>query len=152
MELNKIEQALDAYFEGNSTLEQEQQLRDYFTGTHVAPHLQEYIPFFTALKKAKQERYTGEINLPRRKRYPWMSIAASILVLIGLFLTFNNSNNNNNNNINSKDYGTYDDPEVAARKTRQALFMMGSFIGENTSKLQVLDEFEKSKEKYINKN
>jgi len=146
--IKNIEQWLEAYFEGESTLEQEKKLRAYFTDGVVAPHLEKYIPLFSAFAKAKQERYTGEINLPKKKRQPWLSIAASILVIVGLFLFFNNNRNNNNNN---NDYGTYKDPDVAALKTKQALFMMGSFIDQSTSKLNALDEFEKTTDKYINK-
>ncbi|HEA29738.1 MAG TPA: hypothetical protein ENH91_07070 [Leeuwenhoekiella sp.] len=150
MESNKhIEAWLEAYFEGESTLEQEQKLRAYFTGDTVAPYLEKYIPLFAAFAEAKQERYTGEINLPvSRKKYPWLSIAASILVIVGLFLFFNNRNDNADNR---NDYGTYKDPQVAALKTKQALFMMGSFIDQSTSRLNALDEFEKTTDKYINK-
>lgn len=151
MESNKkIEQILELYFEGESSLEQEHMLRAYFTGDDVATHLEKYIPLFSAFAKAKQERYTGEINLPKKKAFfPVFSIAASILVLVGLFLFFNN---NNRNNKNTNDYGTYKDPEVAALKTKQTLFMMGSFIDQSTSKLNALDEFEKTTDKYINNN
>lgn len=151
MESNKnIEQILELYFEGESSLEQEHRLRAYFKGDAVAPHLEKYTALFSAFAKAKKERYTGEINLPRKKAFfPVFSIAASILVIAGLFLFFNNNNRNNNN---TNDYGTYKDPEVAALKTKQALFMMGSFIDQSTSKLSALDEFEKTTDKYINTN
>jgi hypothetical protein len=146
--IKNIEQWLEAYFEGESTLKQEKKLRAYFTGDEVEPHLEKYIALFSAFAKAKQERYTGEINLPKKKPFSAIfSIAASILVLVGLFLFFNNRNNNN-----TTDYGTYKDPDVAALKTKQALFMMGSFIDQNTSKLNALDEFEKTTDKYINSN
>lgn len=153
MESNKnIEQWLELYFEGESSLAQEQKLRAYFTDNDVAPHLEKYTALFSAFAKAKQERYTGEINLPKKKAFsPVFSIAASILVLIGLFLFFNNNNNRNNNN-NTNDYGTYKDPEVVALKTKQALFMMGSFIDQSTSKLNALNEFDKTTDKYINNN
>ncbi|MGB3775480.1 MAG: hypothetical protein WA951_09515 [Leeuwenhoekiella sp.] len=145
--IKNIEQLLDAYFEGESTLPQETQLREYFTGGGVAPHLEKYIPLFSAFAEARKERYTGEINLPQKKKQPWLSIAASILVLVGLFLFFKNSND-----TVKGDYGTYKDPQVAALKTKQALFMMGSFMGESTSQLSALDEFEKTTDKYINNN
>lgn len=146
--IKNIEQLLEAYFEGESTLDQEQQLRKYFSGGGVAPHLEQYIPLFAAFAEARKERYTGEINLPKEKKLPWLNIAAGILVIVGLFIFFNNNRNSNNN---TTDYGTYKDPEVAALKTRQALFMMGSFVGQSTSKLNALDEFEKTTDKYINK-
>lgn len=142
---NNIEYLLEAYFEGETSLAQEQKLREYFMGDAVAPHLERYIPMFTAFAKAGEERYTGEINLPKPKNFrPYLSIAAGVFVLVGLFLFFNN---NNNNNI--VDYGTYKDPEVAALKTKQTLMMMGSFINQGAAQVEKLDEFEKTKEKFV---
>ncbi|MEH6408725.1 MAG: hypothetical protein V7767_15715 [Leeuwenhoekiella sp.] len=145
MELNKIEQLLDAYFEGETTLAEEQKLRDYFTGDDVATHLEPYIAMFSAFAKAKQEVFTGEINLPqtqKKRSLYWIPIAASIAIIIGLFLTFNTGGGQH-------DYGTYKDPDVAALKTKQALYMMSSFMDEGAEQLEALDEFKKTTDKYL---
>ena len=146
---NNIERLLDAYFEGETSLAQERELREYFSGDHVASHLKQYIPMFTAFARAGEERYTGEINLPKPINYrPYLNIAAGIVVLVGLFLFFNI---NNNNSINNDDYGTYKDPKVAAQKTKQTLMMMGSFINQGAAQVEKLDEFEKTTDKYVKK-
>ncbi|WP_405326622.1 hypothetical protein [Leeuwenhoekiella sp. LLG6367-2.1] len=139
MELNKIENLLELYFEGTTSLEQEAKLRDYFTSDEVAPHLEEYTPLFTAFAKAKQERFNRKIELPKTKKsWQWIPIAASIMICLGLFLTFNNKRGSDN------DLGTYKDPEIAALKTKQALFMMGNFMNKSTAQLDNLDAFEET--------
>ncbi len=144
MELDKIEQILDAYFEGETSLTQEKALRDYFTGDDVADHLEIYIPMFSAFAEAKKEKFTGEINLPKTKKsWKWIPVAASIAVIIGLFLTLNT------NKISEHDYGTYKDPEVAALKTKQALLMVSNFMNQGTDQLEVLGEFQKTTDKFL---
>lgn len=144
MELNKIEQLLDAYFEGETSLDQEKALRDYFTSDNVSDHLEMYIPMFSAFAEAKKEKFIGEINLPTtNKSWKWIPVAASIAVVMGLFLMLNT------NKINEQDYGTYKDPEVAALKTKQALLMVSNFMNQGTDQLEVLGEFQKTTDKFL---
>ncbi|MBH12043.1 MAG: hypothetical protein CMF37_03785 [Leeuwenhoekiella sp.] len=139
MELNKIEQLLELYFEGETTLEQEAQLQEYFTSDKVAPHLAEYVPIFGAFAKAKEEGFNRMIVLPETKRsWRWVPVAASIILCVGLFLTFNQKQ------ASEHDLGTYKDPDVAALKTKQALFMMGNFMNKSTGQLDKLDTFEET--------
>ena len=50
MELANIESLLDSYFEGETSLDQENILRDYFSSANVAPHLMAYQDLFVGLK------------------------------------------------------------------------------------------------------
>lgn len=90
MESIKIEKILEKYFEGTTTLKEETILKDYFTKETIAPHLQEYKALFIYFNTAKEESYTKTIQLTtkksqRKNRY-WLSIAASIVVLISVFI------------------------------------------------------------------
>ncbi|MFD2827810.1 hypothetical protein ACFSYG_15125 [Leeuwenhoekiella polynyae] len=139
MDLNKIENLLELYFEGETSLKQEAQLQEYFTSDEVAPHLEEYVPIFGAFAKAKETGFNRTLELPETKRsYKWIPVAASVLLCIGLFLTYNQKQGSEN------DLGTYKDPEVAALKTKQALFMMGSFMNKGTGQLEKLETFEET--------
>jgi hypothetical protein len=64
MESTKIEALLDAYFEGNTNLEEEKVLRDYFNNKTVASHLVQYKPIFVGLQAAQQERSSRAFQLP----------------------------------------------------------------------------------------
>ena len=46
MELNNIERLLEKYEEGQTTLQEEAQLKHYFTTETVAPHLEVYRTIF----------------------------------------------------------------------------------------------------------
>ena len=139
MELNKIEKLLELYFEGATSLEQEAQLQDYFTSDEVAGHLAEYAPLFGAFAQAKEQGFNRNIELPETKRsWRWVPVAASILLCVGLFITFNQKQGSEH------DLGTYKDPEVAGLKTKQALFMMGNFVNKGTGQLEKLETFEET--------
>lgn len=65
MELAKIEQLLNAYFEGETNLEDEKILRNYFLNENVPTHLLQYKPIFVGLEAARKERLQKEIDLPK---------------------------------------------------------------------------------------
>ena len=46
MEQSKIEFILEKYFEGETNIAEENELRTYFSSTDVAQHLQQYQPLF----------------------------------------------------------------------------------------------------------
>jgi len=57
MVLNNIEQLLEKYDNGETSLNEEQQLRDYFAQEEVAPHLESYKVMFQYFNTTKQEHY-----------------------------------------------------------------------------------------------
>ncbi len=54
MELNKIAKLLEHYFEGATSSAEENELRNYFSSTNVAPHLEQYKPLFDYISDAKK--------------------------------------------------------------------------------------------------
>jgi len=117
MALDKIEKLLEKYFEAETTIAEERELKAYFSSENVAPPLEQYKPMFGYATQPKQEQFKATIPLPTKKRKSvvWLSVAASVAVLlsVGLF-TFNYYNQ-----PVSEDLGTYDDPEVAFRETQK---------------------------------
>ena len=83
MELANIERLLEAYFEGNTTLEEEKVLHEYFTSDKVAPQLGMYQPLFEGMNQARMEVSKKEINLPKpvfARNSWWYSIAAMLVI------------------------------------------------------------------------
>ena len=83
MESTKIEKLLAAYFEGNTTLEEERLLKDYFEG-QVADEFVRYQPIFAGLRMAGEERATHRFQFPKKSanvQKKWMYAAASLLVV-----------------------------------------------------------------------
>lgn len=151
MELTKIEELLEKYFEGNSNETEEQVLKSYFLQENVAPHLQKYkvlFGFFEESKKIQSERkFTlDEVQNLRKNRRWFISIAASFLVAIGTgVFMFSNIQFSNQD-----DLGTYDDPEIALKETQKALTLLSKHINTGYESVQVIEEFENTKNKVFN--
>lgn len=138
MEYNNVQQLLDRYFEGETSIQEEQQLRSYFASTDVDVAFEMYTPLFGAFQKASEITYDVPIALPK-KRSPLKyvaSIAAVAIVALVLWV----QNVDNDTNISS----TYASEEVAILKTKQALGVMSQMITNSTTKLEVVNEFDKA--------
>lgn len=87
MESIKIEKLLEAYFEGETSLLEEQVLRDYFKSENVAEKLQQYKPIFEGLLATAEEHSSRNFeflksNSGSKKR--WYSVAAILVVALGI--------------------------------------------------------------------
>lgn len=88
MELAKIEKLVEKYENAETTLKEENILRDYFLSDNVAPHLEEYQMMFTYFQASKAETYdkTLEFKTEKKRNYKWLSIAASVAVLFSVYI------------------------------------------------------------------
>jgi len=146
MELSNIEKLLEKYFEGETTLSEEKELKVYFTGESVPSHLERYKDLFQFFANESQVTATSEVQLSTNKVpwYTWIGVAASIALVVGLFI---------------KDvppgadpegvYGTYDDPEIALQKTKEALDLVARLMNEGKKDLVYLNEFDTAKKDLV---
>jgi hypothetical protein len=147
MESNKIEIILEKYFQGESTIAEENELKNYFSSSNVAQHLEQYKPLFGYFSQVKEQRLTQEIPLQTKKRnVAWLSIAASAVILLGIgsYLYFN-STNNTVPVVTNSDLGTYDTPEEALAATQKALAMVSHNVNTGIESIQYIKEYEQSK-------
>ncbi|WP_289023883.1 hypothetical protein [uncultured Salegentibacter sp.] len=147
MELQKIKDLLEKYDAGETSLAEEQQLRKYFERNEVSENLKPYQLMFAFSAKENQESYGREINLPANKqenRYLWSAIAASIILVIGLFFFQNKPLE-----MNDKDVSTIQDREEALQKSMEALKMVSEIMNEGKQDLKYLKEFNNTKNKFI---
>jgi len=90
MELANIEKLVEKYLDAETTLQEETTLRNYFKEGDVAPHLQEYAFMFNYFTTTKDETYTRTIKLEpkqsKKRNYKWLSVAASIMLLLSVFI------------------------------------------------------------------
>ena len=142
MESNKIEQLLELYFEGETTSTEEKELQYYFSSSNVAPHLEQYKPLFNYFFQSKKQEYLKEFPKQHKKRnLRWISIAASVVVLLGVgsYLFLNDTSHKN------EDLGTYDDPEIAFRETQKALALLSNHVNTGIESVHYIEEYQNSK-------
>ena len=149
MELDKIEILIEKYFQGETSIAEEQELKNYFSSPDVAPPLEQYKPMFGFFAQAKEQQYKAIVPLKAKKRtvVAWLSIAASVVVLLGVG-TFAYVNYNDQQ---SEDLGTYDDPEVAFRETQKALALISEHVNTGIESVEYINEYEQSKNKIFKK-
>ncbi|MEZ2415685.1 hypothetical protein ACA086_12025 [Muriicola sp. E247] len=139
MELVRIEKLIEKYFEARTTEVEELELREFFTGDGVEPHLEQYRPMFTYFSNAKQERYTQQVPLkPRRNVYKWISVAAVVVLVAGIFF--------------GRQYQEQKEAEYAYLQTKKALGLLAANLDRGTQKVAYLNEFEETKEKIYKNN
>lgn len=89
MVLNSIEKLLEKYDNAETTLQEEAQLRAYFAGEDVAPHLESYKPLFVYFANTQQEAFTKDVPLNTKKKsnfYQWISVAAAAVIMLGVMV------------------------------------------------------------------
>ena len=86
-----IEELLNKYFEGETTCEEERELRRFFTRGIIPEHLQMYRPMFAFLNEENRQSKTAVPEVPktsvplrRRLLYILSGMAAGILLILGI--------------------------------------------------------------------
>ena len=148
MELDKIENILEKYFQGETTIAEEKELKEYFSSPNVAQHLEQYKPMFVYFSQVKQQKTTQEIPLQTKKRnVAWLSIAASVVVLLGIGTYFFANQKTATPVVAQSELGTYDDPEEALAATQKALALLSNNVNVGIESVQYIQEYEQSKNK-----
>ncbi|WP_303315975.1 hypothetical protein Q4Q34_13440 [Flavivirga abyssicola] len=139
MVLNNIEDLLEKYENGETTLKEEQQLKHYFSKETVAPHLEMYKPMFTYFLGNQQEQFTKDLPLKttRTFNYKWISVAAVAVLMLGFY--FNQSTETCQENL----VGTICEPEEAFNEVTKSLAMISSHFNKGTSTVNYLSEVNK---------
>lgn len=123
MELRTIEKLLEKYFNAETTIAEEKDLKLYFSSPDVAPHLEQYRPLFGYFSQQEEQKFDKTLPLKTKRHFAgWISVAASVVLLGGLLTVFNTQD------ASQEDLGTYNDPEVAFRETQKALQMLSTNV------------------------
>ncbi|MDP5028292.1 MAG: hypothetical protein NWQ14_08700 [Flavobacterium sp.] len=142
MELKSVEQLLEKYFQGETTIAEEKQLKAYFSSNDMAPHLVKYQSLFGYFETQKGTQFEQKLPLQPRKQntVKWIGIAASFVVLFGLATFYFYPSVPNN-----EDLGTYDNPEEAFAATQKALLLVSEQVNTGMESVVYLEEYEKTK-------
>ena len=127
MVLNDIEILIEKYENGETTLKEEQQLKDYFSQETVEPHLEVYKSMFQYFLVTKEEQFTKDVPLETKNTfalYKWISVAAVAVLMFGVYV----QNTRPSNEI---------DP-VLAQQTMEALSLLSTNFNKGTSGVNLL--------------
>lgn len=145
MALDRIEKLVNKYFEGETSIAEEKELKEYFSSPDVAQHLEQYQAVFGYFSQAKQEQFSATIPLQSKKqtKVVWLSIAASVVVMLSVgYFTYQNVSETNQESL-----GVIDDPEVAFRETQKALALISKHVNTGIESVSYLNEYQESKNK-----
>ncbi len=145
MDYKRIKDLLDQYFEGNTSVAEETELREFFNNEEQIPAELEYgRALFSFLKEEKIITHKKAINSkkPRYRVLLYISgIAASLF--LGIFLTFMNTEPENEiiyAYINGK---PITDKNIAAKYSKQALLAVSQNLDHGTKNLDYLSKLNK---------
>ena len=79
----------------------------------------------------------------------WLSVAASVVVLLGV-ATFYMINTNEPVN-NQNELGTYESPEIAFKETQKALALLSSNVNVGIESVMYVQEYETAKNRIFKK-
>ncbi|GAA4238987.1 hypothetical protein GCM10022291_31560 [Postechiella marina] len=140
MVLNDIEKLLEKYENGETSLKEEQVLKNYFSSDTVAPHLEMYKPMFAYFLGNKKEQFTKDVPLKTKRNfnYKWISVAAVAVLMLGFYLNKPVVEGCQENLV-----GTYCDPQEALDEVSKSLAMISSHFNKGASTVGYLNKIEK---------
>ena len=154
MDLNKIDALLERYWNDETSLEEEEQLRDYFRRDGVPEAYRETANLFRYFDTQKKKSVDDagfdaavleKTGMPKRGKmirlvYNAMRIAAGVAVLM-MAVWFVRREVRETTPPEIVD--TYDDPRLALEETKKALLMISKSFGraeEETKKINLLND------------
>ena len=163
MDLKQVEIVLDRYWEGNSSLEEEKQLQQFFTYGEVPEKLKIYRPLFLPPEIEIQPdlgldfdmQVIGKIQPEKKKKSleVW-KIAAIGIILVGLSIGLYKMDKNYNDSspvvVNqpiSED--TFDNPRAALAETKSALFLMSAAMNKGSQPVLNIAKLDVTKNKRL---
>lgn len=136
MELVNIEKLLEKYLDAETTIAEENNLKAYFSGDNVAPHLEEYRAMFGYFSANKNEKFTKTIQLKTQKRnWKWLSVAASIVLLVSVYTGYEKNQQQK--------------AEKIYNETQMAFNMLSANLNKGTVAISKLQEFETTTNKIL---
>jgi hypothetical protein len=140
MELKRIEQLLEKYFEAETSIAEEKELKAYFISPNVAPHLEQYKSMFGYFSNEATREFYKTVPLKNKRSVgKWMSVAASVVLMAGMFTYLNNE-------PAEQDLGTYESPEQAFLETQKALNMISKNVNVGVKSINCIGQYEEARQ------
>ena len=132
MESARIEKLLEKYYEAETTLKEEKELRDYFTKSDVPAHLSEHKDMFKYFNDSSLETSNRSIKLSSRTiALRWLSVAAMLVFFVSVF------------GLYQQNEAEKEEARLAYQETQKALEMISKSLNKGTGAIAQLDNFNK---------
>ena len=159
MDYKEVEALLDKYWACETSLEEEERLKDFFSGGDVPENLLPYVPMFQyyhemrsrktsdAFEKNILDRIEKNNIVGGKQRYVYRlsKIAAAVLLVLSFIFIHDRYMKVKEDAISfAKD--TFEDPNDALDEARRVLLMVSSRMNQGTATLVKVNEFNKVEE------
>lgn len=138
MKSTKIDKLINTWLEGETSLEEERILRDYFCQDHVEPHHEVYKPMFRGFEAASKEVSGVKIELPASGRPAirpfWYSIAALLVVTFTIATLVRSGSG-----LSQEE----EEALAALKQTKEVMLLMSENLNKGTENVALLDVFRK---------
>ena len=157
MELHKLKELSEKYWEGACSDQEEAQLRRALQLGEVPDEYRVLATYLTSTQQWSQEETLGEAfdqtvfhthqrRQQRQKQWRYVaSIAASIALILSLTFVLRNSFSSSISQEVSTFTDTYEDSELAYQEVKKALMMMSSEMNKGKEHTQMLGKFHQTK-------
>ena len=161
MDTRQIKILLEKYFEGQTTLEEEQALTDYFTGETNVPELLPYRQQFVLLNSLREQdpvipdfedrlirmidsQHEEKQYSMRPRSFYRLAVAASIAILIGItgYLIMNN--------LWHREQDTYEDARLAYAEAQKTLLYVSQKMNQGIKPLSAVSKINSGTESLKN--
>lgn len=157
MDSRQINELLNKYWNCETSLEEEKQLREYFRGKEIPEQLKETAALFQYLDGQKKQEVNDPafdesimktVQAPKKGKvvtilYNTMRIAAGVAVLVvATFLVRNELHKT----AQVKTEDTYNDPKLAFEETKKALLMISKSFGTAEDQAKKIKMFNEAQE------
>jgi len=166
MDSNKIEQLLAKYWESETSLEEEKELREFFNGPNVPDHLKQNVPLF---KFFKEEKKSGKLDpvfdqqvldkiesldnqKPKKGKVvvmykQYLQVAAAVLVLVVAGYFIKEEYYEKEKEVQPYISDTFEDPQKAFEETKKALQMISANFKKGRQEAKKISVFSEAQEK-----
>jgi hypothetical protein len=143
---------LERYFEGDTTIAEEQALKAYFSQPNIDPTLTQYSVYFIGLKKGASETAPQPFAPPKTKVIQWkvFMAAASVVLLLGIGLY--QFSNNRLPADKTASMGSCETPEEAYAQTCKALALVSKNINKGVESVAYMQEYKEAQDKIYQNN
>jgi len=144
--MENIDELLNKYFEGETSLQEEEMLRDYFAQSTIDEKYKMYAPMFSFFSQERNEQPTNVIPLKPKKKKLWL-YASTAVAAVALLIVFVRLVTVPNDNDMSKSLVYINGKKIYDTETinTQALISIDnvSYIDEDAANTQIsiLDSF-----------